>query len=644
MRVRRILTFLALLFVFPGFGFVEPAHCAQPEGILDFISRIQVQQDGNIIVTENITVVCARKQIKRGIYRDFPTKYKGRYGNTVKVGFEVLDVLRNGRPEPYHIEEISNGKRVYIGQKNVLLKPDTYTYTIAFRTNRQVGFFKEFDELYWNVTGNGWDFVINHVQAVVELPPGAAVLDTAAYTGPFAAKGQDFTTSFDEEGNVSFTTTRKLMPNEGLTIAVSWPKGIVTEPTTMDKLGYIWQDSHSAVAALCGLVALVVFYFLVWFRVGKDPAKGTIIPLFSPPKRLSPASVRLIMHLGSPDNKLFAAAVVNMAVKGFLTIEEDEDEVFSLKKTGTGESSLSRGEKKVAAKLFSSGDTIKLKQAKHETISAAKKELQKYLMKDSRNKYFILNSGYFLVGLVITLLTLVAVVLGASNLSLAAFMCMWLSIWTAGCFFLCFNVVKTWKSALGTGGVKPLFTAGAVGMTLFTLPFLGGEAFGLWVFSSAVSPFAAIALVVAIFINAVFFHLLKAPTLAGRRLMDEIEGFMLYLSVAEKERLNILHPPEKTPELFEKYLPYALALDVEHQWSEQFANVLAATTMDGGYRPGWYNGRSWRSSDMSEFASTLGSSFTGAISSASSAPGSSSGSGGGGSSGGGGGGGGGGGW
>jgi uncharacterized membrane protein len=150
--------------------------------------------------------------------------------------------------------------------------------------------------------------------------------------------------------------------------------------------------------------------------------------------------------------------------------------------------------------------------------------------------------------------------------------------------------------------------------------------------------------VLIIFVNALFHHLLKAPTLSGRRLMDEIEGFRLYLSVAEQERLNILNPPEKTPELFEKYLPYALALDVEHEWSEQFASVLAAVASDGGYRPSWYTGRSWRTRDMSGFASSLGKSFTGAISSASTAPGSSSGSGGGGSSGGGGGGGGGGGW
>ena len=147
------------------------------------------------------------------------------------------------------------------------------------------------------------------------------------------------------------------------------------------------------------------------------------------------------------------------------------------------------------------------------------------------------------------------------------------------------------------------------------------------------------------FLNALFYRLLKAPTQSGRKIMDQIEGFKLYLSVAEKERLNLLNPPEKTPELFERYLPYALALDVENAWSEQFAEVLArAGTESQPYSPVWYSGSSWDSFHTSSFADSLGSSFAGAISSSSTAPGSSSGSGGGGSSGGGGGGGGGSGW
>ena len=131
--------------------------------------------------------------------------------------------------------------------------------------------------------------------------------------------------------------------------------------------------------------------------------------------------------------------------------------------------------------------------------------------------------------------------------------------------------------------------------------------------------------------------------------MDGIEGFKMYLATAEKNRLNMLNPPDRTPELFEKYLPYALALDVEQEWSEQFSDVLArAATAESGYTPHWYEGNTWRDSNFSGFASSFGGSLSSvassAASSSSSEPGSSSGGGGGGSSGGGGGGGGGGGW
>jgi uncharacterized membrane protein YgcG len=635
---------MLLLISFLVIGLVRSSFSAQTERILDFKSHIQVHRDGSMTVTEDIMVICARKQIKRGIFRDFPTKYKDRYGNTIRVDFEVVRVLRDGSPEPYHLKQLSNGKRVYIGQEKVFLSPGTYTYTLTYKTDRQLGFFKDFDELYWNVTGNGWNFVIDRAEAVVELPPGAYILNEAGYTGRFGEKGGYFATGLDEYGNITFSTTRKLMPKEGLTIAVAWPKGFVIEPTTMDKLSYMWKDNHSVAAAFIGLVVLVAFYVLAWFQVGKDPVRGTIIPLFSPPKWVSPALARLIMRLGSLDDKLFAVAVVNMAVKGFLTIKENSDQVYTLKKTGNGEPLLSGGEVKIARKLFRSGEKIKLKNKNHEKISSAKKELRKYLMNGARNNYFILNSGYFLAGLVITGLTLGGVILGARQLAVAVFMSVWLSGWTAGCFFLGLKVIHGWKAALGSGGIKALRGAGALGTTIFALPFFAFEVFGLSVFSSAVSPLAAATLVVIIFINALFYYLLKAPTLSGRKLMDKIEGFKLYLSVAEKERLNIMNPPEKTPELFEKYLPYALALDVEHEWSEQFADVLAAAARDGGYRPAWYTGNSWRSTDMTGLASSLGASLPGAISSSATAPGSSSGSGGGGSSGGGGGGGGGGGW
>jgi hypothetical protein len=636
--LRSISILLALTLFCVLFGFVRPSLSGASERILDFNSQIRVDPDGSMTVEEMIRVICEGKQIKRGIFREFPTKYKDRYGNTVKVGFEVIDVLRDGRREPYHIKGVSKGKRIYIGQENVLLRPGTYAYTIIYKTDRQLGFFKDFDELYWNVTGNNWNFVIDHARAVVALPSGAEILDIAAYTGRLGETGKAFTTDFDKNGNVTFTTTRRLLPDEGLTIAVAWPKGIVAEPTSLNKAGHILRDNRGVVGGLVGLFILSIYYLWAWFRVGRDPVKGTIIPLFSPPKRFSPAAVRFVMRMGF-DDKSFAAAVVNMAVKGFLTIKEDEDGVFTLAKTGSGKSNLSRGEERVMHKLFRTRGSIRLKNTNHEAIQEGISALKKSLKMHFEKIYFFRNSKYLLPGLILTLLTLGAVILTAIDMSKALFMTVWLSIWTMGSGLLVVVAVMAWKSALQRqGGV-----AGAIGTTLFALPFVAGEVVGLWFFSTSVSLLAALSLVALIVVNVLFYHLLRAPTLSGRKIMDEIEGFKLYLSVAEQERLNILNPPDKTPELFERYLPYALALDVEHEWSEQFADVLAAAAAGGGYQPAWYSGTSWSRMGASTLASNLGNSFAGAISSASSPPGSSSGSGGG-SSGGGGGGGGGGGW
>ena len=643
MHRRNIPILLILLLIWVITVPEEWSAAAEREKILDFQSVISVHRDASMTVSETITVVCARQEIKRGIIREFPTTYKDHYGNRVRVGFEVLNVLRDGRKEAYHIKDASNGKKVYIGRKNVQLKPGTYTYTITYKTNRQLGYFDDFDELYWNVTGNGWSFAIEHASAVVKLPPGAEILDTAGYTGPYGSQRKDFITDFDEDGNVTFETTGRLRRNAGLTIAVSWPKGFVAEPTSREKLAHLLKDNRSAGIGAIGLATLLIYFTMAWFRVGKDPAKGAIIPLFSPPKNISPALARLVMRLGWKDDKLFAVAVVNMAVKGFLTISEDEDGEFTLKKTESGEKTLSGGEARAARSLFSSGNSIKLKQSNHEDIRKAKKKLQKRLMLEA-HRFIALNSGYFLAGVIITLITLAAIILGAGDLQTALFMGLWLSIWTAGCCALGFMVFTAWKNVLKSGGGKIWGKSGAVFITLFSLPFFVGEVFGLGVFASAVSPMATVMLFFIILINALFYHLLKAPTLTGRKLMDQIDGFKLFLSVAEKDRLNFRNPPDRTPELFERFLPYALALDVENQWSEQFATTLAAAAKEDSYSPGWYHGRNWHSDNFAGFASNLGGALPGAISSASTAPGSSSGSGGGGFSGGGGGGGGGSGW
>ena len=606
---------------------------AQSERILNFKSFIKVHPDSSMTVTENITVQANRQEIKRGIIRDFPTTYQDRLGNTVTVGFKVEEVLRDGRPEPYHTESASNGVKIRIGQKDVFLRSGDYTYTIRYRVDRELGFFKDFDELYWNVTGNGWTFAIDRAEAYIELPAGAKILNSAAYTGYQGDRGQDFTVRADNN-LIVFKTTRGLAPREGLTVAVSWPKGVVQEPSSQERMGFFLRDNVATAIGLIWLAVLLGFYLWAWYRVGRDPAGGTIIPLYSPPAGFSLAEVRFLSRMGY-DDKAFAAAVVDMAVKGGVLIQEDDGDYTLVRKEGAP-GPLSRDEQVVSDRLFSGGKSVKLENTNHTRISGAIDALKKNLKTELEKIYFVTNSGYLGPGIIITLLGIGSGVITAPEKIPAVFGAVWLTIWTVACYFLAVTVYEKWRAARGGIGKW----AGAMGTTLFALPFFAGEIFGAIMFGVFVSVPAILILAAMGLVNALFYHLLKAPTLSGRKIMDQIEGFKLYLSVAEQERLNLLNPPEKTPALFEKYLPYALALNVENAWSEQFAEVLAqAGTETQPYHPVWYSGSSWDSFHTSRFTDSLGSSFAGAISSSSSPPGSSSGSSGGGSSGGGGGGG-----
>src|SRR5690554_339303 len=130
------------------------------EKILSYHTDITVKANGELIVTEEIKVKSEGNKIKRGIYRSFPTKYKNTLGTRFNVDFEVLDVMRDAKPEPFHIDKKSNGVFVYIGDKDVILKPRIYTYTLTFKTTRQIGFFENYDELYFNAVGGDWDFPI----------------------------------------------------------------------------------------------------------------------------------------------------------------------------------------------------------------------------------------------------------------------------------------------------------------------------------------------------------------------------------------------------------------------------------------------------------------------------------------------------
>ena len=635
---RACLALLAFIFLICPFALAE-------ERILDYHSDIKVFVDGSMQVTETIRVRAEQKEIKRGIYRDFPTDYRDRLGNRYRVGFEVVDVRRDGRAEDWHTQSIANGVRVYVGNKNVYLDSGDYTYALTYRTDRQLGFFDDHDELYWNVTGNFWSFPIDKVSARVVLPEGvpAGQLMPEAYTGPLGAKGQDYSASVDYDGSVQFATTRRFGKGEGLTIVVAWPKGFVHEPTSREEVNYLLRDNLSWVILLIGLAVLLSYYLLAWVMVGRDPEAGVIITRYEPPPGLTPATARFVERMDY-DHKTFAAAIVNLAVKGLVEISE-ADKTYTLKRTGKVAENLAPGEKALLKHLFRDlqGGSITLKQKNHATIRKALKAHEAALRRNNEKLYFMRNRVWLVPGILLSVLIFAGVIYGLPGTEIkmtGLFLSVWLSFWTLGVFTLGSKVWRAWRS-IGS----PTDTIGAIFITLFAIPFFAAEIFVAGLLATQVSATIPAALISAICLGVLFHHLLKAPTRSGRRLLDQLEGFRQFLDVAERDEMNFRNPPEKTPQLFERYLPYALALGVEQRWMERFAGLFTQLEQRGEhYRPIWYHGHHWNVHDLGSFSNSIGNSLGSAVASSSSAPGSSSGSGGGGSSGGGGGGGGGGGW
>lgn len=645
-RLKSLFPLLSLLLLSPA---LAAPQRAQRESILDYRSNIDVQSDGTLAVQEIIRVNVLGQSIHHGIYRDFPTHYRDRLGNLYVVGFDLLGATLDDEAVPTRIEKRANGVRIYLGDPRYMVQPGEHTFTISYTTNRQLGFFPDHDELFWNVTGNGWAFPIEHASSSVRLPaaiPGDAV-QLSGYTGPQGSMAQDLTWNKSPDGSYEFASAHAFQPYQGLTILLKWPKGYFAEPTQQDKIGYILKDNQNALILLCGLLLVVCYYVIAWFLVGRDLAPGPIVVQYEPPQDFSPAAVRELVKMGF-DKKAFTAAVLNMAVKGYLTIKEDFG-TYTLLATGSQGENLAPEEQLTGASLFTNTNSIVLHNTNHTEISAAINLLKGALKKKEEKSLFNTNAWVTFPAVILSIALLIAASYadGPQNIPAVVFICIWLTIWTFAVTGMVIAEATLCKKVVTDPNHRMAAVGQAAFAGLFMIPFLGGEAMGLFFLAKIASILVAVLLIGTALIHIVFHFLMRAPTQAGRNALDKIEGFKRFLSAVDGDRLNRANPPEMTPSVFEKFLPYALALDVEQAWAEKFSGVLNAAgrspgSSNGAYSPAWYSGSAYTAGGIGDFTSSLGGSFSSAISSSASAPGSSGGGGGG--SGGGGGGGGGGGW
>ena len=568
--MKRILLALCCLFAF------TTLHAQ--ERILSYDSQVDVNADGSLDVTERIVVRAEGNAIRRGIYRDFPTRYKDRAGNRVVVGFQMIEVLRDGSPEPWFTETKRNGIRINTGNDDFLPTPAQFTFTLRYRTTRQLGFFDAHDELYWNAIGTGWDFPIESGSVEVRLPQAVPMdrMKVEGYTGAQGQQGQDYDARITEPGMARWLLTRPLAPREGFTVVLSFPKGLVTQPTAMQRWMWLLKDNRSVLIALAGLVALLLFCARRWHRVGRDPKPGVIITRYDPPAGYSPAGLRYMKRMHY-DTRCFSSDLLSLAVAGNLRIHREKGilkEAWELEKTDTDQRASAEHEA-LLSKLFPDNTrTLELKNTNAAEVSGAQLAHSNLLEKRFKPALFKRNGSSIGIALLI-----VAV--------------------SAALAFL-----------LGGGGGIPLIITIVAVMVAVLITFS--------VLVKAPTP--------------------EGRKLLDE--IEGLKRYLSVAERDELKQLpGPDAPPALDAKRYEMLLPYAVALEVEDAWTKKFtiaAGAAAVAAATAGIA--WYRGSNI--GDLGSFSKAMGSSLTSQIASSSHAPGSSSGGGGGGSSGGGGGGGG----
>ncbi len=621
----------------------------QPDGVLDVIETIQVEAEGN--------------QIRHGIFRDFPLTFVDENDSVHRVSFSIRGIARDGRPEPYHTASNNDGIRIYIGQQDVFLDPGTYTYRIHYQTGRQIRFLSDHTELFWNVTGNDWSFPIRSASAVFTLPDNQPPVRWTAYTGSYGEEGKAFTGEITGDNSLKVTTTATLPPRQGLSVVLQIPDGLVSPPSGLQALYYWFLDYRRFVFGGIALVSVLIFYLVAWNAVGRDPPKGTIIPLFHPPEGISPALAGYIRDYGWRGGwRGFTAAALSLATKGLLVFDDSgEDIVLSRTKTKKPSEKLPPGENAIFNWVEGKSGKVTIDKANGKSLATAFSNFKSAVENENRNRFFKRNLGYVVVGAILTAASL-AFVLFFGGLPQDEIGLLIGSVMVG--VFLGIFVIPVVRALFGSRSVGSTV---AIGFNLLILGFVGisilsvagnilgslpqgyGQNIVGTVFRNGfplmlVASFAAM--------NGIFYYLLRAPTAAGRVVMDQIEGLELYIRTAESQRLNMAGAPDLDATHFEKILPYAVALNAEKPWSEAFEAAFARAhqgeTVAAAYHPAWHGGSRWSgqsfSSSIASTVSAAQTSFASSIPAPKSSSSGFSGGGGGGGSGGGGGGGGGGGW
>lgn len=583
--------------------------------IRDYRAEVVVNRDGTVDVTETLRVRFEGSW--NGIYRDISLQHQTGQGRRAKLDIDDITVTdQSGFPLEFWREK-PNGWTRRVRVRVPGAADAERTVVIHYRVNNGVRFFfpgdagGEHDELYWNVTGNEWDFPIQHVFTRLVLPDGVYPVQEAAYTGIAGSRTDDATVRASAN-TVTAEVTRTLEPREGLTLAVAWPAGALPRPSE--------AEVRAERALTYWPIALPFLALLLmgrhWWRHGRDPGERAITVVYEPPEGMTPAEIGTLVD-NSADLSDITSTLVDLAVRGYVGIEEVEEKhllglmkstdwAFHLLTDATD--GLQPHERSFLDALFAgaaNGPAWSDVRRSHAmqgaaaggvaggwsatgTPSPVQPEVRLSALKNRfyrslpgiRSAIFsrLIERGYYL----------------KRPDTVKGF-------WSGGGIFLAM-LMGAGASRIGDAGwswVDPL-TFG-----------IAGAACGVIVF--------------------VFGLQMAARTEKGARAREAALGFGEFLEKVESDRYRRMIT---SPELFERYLPHAMAFGVASRWARAFEDLYHEP-------PGWYAGSGYHSFSVSSFSAQMSGMSSSAATAMSSSP---SGSGGGGSSGGGSGGGGGGGW
>lgn len=561
--MKKIIIFILTLFTF--------STAFAMEKINSFDVNLTVNGDGSAIVTENITVTAEHNKIKRGIYRDMP--------NTPKNPITPISLNMDGAPHPYFTENANNALRVNFGN-NDYISAGVHTYVFKYKMDRAVRQFKNYDEIYWNVTGNYWRFQIDKASFTVNLPQGASPVEDkiSLYTGRYGASG---VAEAKQTSPLHFETVTALYPAEGFTVAVPFSKGFVTMPPLPISL-------RPEIIVPLVLLLTFLYCFAAWYIAGRDP-QSRVVRQYAPPKDISPAVARYLSNMYF-DNKTLSVIIISMTLKGVVTISQkpslyeyfggkDKDSVLgkvfggkgdfviSLKKRPSELKGILSPEEQVVYDSFFNSRKVVVIGGENRTLLIKTLDKAKKTVETNVGKAYFKRNLIWITPLLLPFAYIGYKVSGNSDAAVVTGF--------AFVFILMFmvSIVRTIKS-------KHIFAFIPAALVIivfipFVLTFKG--LIGKTAFSPEVFWYCG-GLVAIIAGMLIFYKLIKKYSPEGRAVMDEIDGFKEYLLTAEEYRAKATDPTDQQ-KIFCDYFPYAVALDAENKWVSYFEGALGESTV-----------------------------------------------------------------